>query len=62
MVSVAKPLYSDSERLIHGRLSSGNKSKLALAKAVLHFDSEMHLPVKTTRRRCAYCSTKEAEV
>ncbi len=63
MVSVAKYLCSGSERKSRGRPPSGKKSKLiASPKTVLNFDNEMHLPVKTTRRRCAYCSTKEAEV
>ena len=43
----------------HGRPSE-NKSKLASLKTVLNFDHEMYLPVKGKRRRCAYCSTKEA--
>ena len=59
MVSVAKSLCSVSERIHRGRPSE-NKSKLASPKAVLNFDHEMHLPVKEKRRRCAYCSTKEA--
>ena len=62
MVSVAKSLCSGSERISRGRPPKGQKSKLVSPKTVLNFDNEMHLPVKTTRRRCAYCSTKEAEV
>jgi hypothetical protein len=62
MVSVVKSLCSGSERISRGRPPSGKKSKLASPKTVLNFDNEMHLPVKTARRRCAYCSTKEAEV
>ncbi len=62
MVSVVKSLCSGSKRSSRGRLPYGKKSKLALAKAVLNFGSEMHLPVKTTRRRCAYCTTKKAEL
>jgi hypothetical protein len=62
MVSVAKSLCSGSERIRRGRPPSGRKPKLASPQTVLTFDNEMHLPVKTTRRRCAYCSTKEAEV
>ena len=60
MVSVAKSLCSISERIHRGRPPSENKSKLAPPKTVLNFDHEMHLPVKGKRRRCAYCSTKEA--
>jgi hypothetical protein len=59
---VAKSLCSDSERISRGRPPSEKKSKLASPKTVLNFDNEMHLPVKTTRRRRAYYSTKEAEV
>ena len=59
MVLVAKSLCSVSERIHHGRSPSENKSKLASPKTVLNFDHEMHLPVKE-KRRCAYCSTKEA--
>ncbi len=60
MVSVAKSLCSGSERISRGRPPSEKKSKLASPKTVLNFDNEMHLPVKGKRRRCAYCSTKEA--
>ena len=60
MVSVAKFLCSISERIRRGRPPSENKSKLASSKTVLNFDHEMHLPVKGKRRRCAYCSIKEA--
>ena len=60
MVSVAKFLCSVSERIHRGRPPSENKSKLASPKTVLNFDHEMHLPVKGKRRRCAYCSIKEA--
>ena len=60
MVSVAKSLCSVNERIYGGRAPSENKSKLASPKTVLNFDHEMHLPVKGKRRRCAYCSTKEA--
>jgi hypothetical protein len=56
MVSVPKSLCSSSERIRRGRPSSEKKSKLAS----LNFDNEMHLSVKEKRRRCAYCSTKEA--
>ena len=59
MVSVAKSLCSVSERIHRGRSPSENKSKLTLPKTVRNFDHEMHLPVKG-KRRCAYCSTKEA--
>jgi hypothetical protein len=62
MVSVAQSLYSGSERISRGRPPSEKKSKLASPKPVLSFDNEMHLPVKGTRRRCAYCSSKKAEV
>lgn len=61
MVSLAKSLCSGVERIRRGRPSSANNSKLASPKAtVLSFDHEMHLPVKGKRRRCTYCSTKEA--
>ena len=60
MVSVAKSLCSISERIHRGKSPSENKSKLASPKTVLNFDHEMHLPGKGKRRRCAYCSTKEA--
>ena len=60
MVSLAKSLCSVSERIHGGRVPSENKSKLESPKTVLNFDHEMHLPVKGKRRRCAYCSTKEA--
>ena len=59
-VSVAKSLCFVSERIHRGRPPSENKPKLASAETVLNFDHEMHLPVKGKRRRCAYCSTKEA--
>ena len=59
MVSVAKSLCSVSERIHRRRPPSENKSKLASPKTVLNFDYEMHLPVKG-KRRCAYCSSKEA--
>ena len=61
MVSVAKSLCSGNERISHGRPTSKNKSTLASPKTVLNFDNEMHLPVKGKRRRCAYCSTTEAD-
>ena len=60
MISVAKSLCFVSERIHRRRLPSENKSKLASPKTVFNFDHEMHLPVKGKRRRCAYCSTKEA--
>ena len=59
IVSVAKSLCSVSERIHRGTAPSENKSQLASPKTVLNFDHEMHLPVKG-KRRCAYCSTKEA--
>lgn len=62
MISVAKSLCSGSERIPRGRPPSGEKSTLVSPKTILNFDNEMHLPVKTTRRRCAYCSTKKSEV
>ncbi len=61
MVSVAKSLCSGSEQISRGRPPSESKSKLAAPKTVLSFDNEMHLPVTAKRRRCAYCSTKEAD-
>jgi len=61
MVSVAKSLCSGSERISRGRPPSESKSKLAAPKTVLSFNNEMHLPVTAKRRRCAYCSTKEAD-
>ena len=60
MVSVAKSVCFVSGRIHRGRPPSENKPKLASAKTVLNFDHEMHLPVKGKRRRCAYCSSKEA--
>ena len=60
MVSLAKSLCSGSERISRGRPPE-NKSKLASPKTVLSFDNEMHLPVTAQRRRCTYCSTKEAD-
>lgn len=53
MVSVAKSLCSTNERTRRGR----SPSTIASPQAVLTFDNEMYLPVKTTKRRCAYCST-----
>jgi hypothetical protein len=35
---------------------------LASSKTVLNFDNEMLLHVTEKRRRCAYCSTKEADI
>jgi hypothetical protein len=61
MVSVAKSFCSGSERISCGRPPSEKKSKQASPKTVLNFDNEVHLPVKGKRRRCAYCSTKEAD-
>ena len=61
MVPVAKSLCSDSERISRGRPPSEKKSKLTSPKTVLSLDNEMHLPVTAKRRRCAYCSTKEAD-
>ena len=60
MVSVVKSLCSVSERIHRGRPPCENKSKLASPKTVLNFADEMHLPVKGKRRRCGYCSSKEA--
>jgi hypothetical protein len=61
MVSLVKSLCSGSERISRGRPPSKNKSKLASPKTALSFENEMHLPVTPKRRRCAYCSTKEAD-
>ena len=61
IVSVAKSLCSGSERLSRGRPPSENTSKLASLKTVLNLNNEMHIPVTAKeRRRCAYCSMKEA--
>ena len=60
MVSVAKSLCSVSERIHREGSPSENKSKLASLTTVLNFDHEMHLSVKGKRRRCAYCSSNEA--
>jgi hypothetical protein len=62
MVSVAKSLCSGAERINCGRPPSEKKSKVASSQSVLHFDDEMHLPVKGTRRRCAYCTEKVTQV
>ena len=63
MVSVIKSLCSGSERIRRGRPPSGRKNpKLASPQAVLAFDNEMHLPMRTTTRRCAYFSTKGVQV
>ncbi len=62
MVSVTKSLCSGSERLSRERPPSKKKSKLESPKNAFNFDNEMHLPGKGTRRRCAYCNTKETEV
>jgi hypothetical protein len=62
MVSVAKSLCCGNERPSRGRSPSEKKSKPVSSKTILNFDNEMHLPVKGTRRRCAYCSTKKTEV
>ena len=61
MVSIAKSLCSGAERRSRGRPPS-ETSKVASSQSILHLDNEMHLPVKGTRRRCAYCSTKEEQV
>jgi len=58
MVSIAKSLCPGAERRSRGRPPSEN-SKVTSSQSILHFVNEMHLPVKGTRRRCAYCITKE---
>ena len=40
---------------------SENKPKLAASKTILNYVNEMYLPVKGKGRRCAYCSTIEAD-
>ena len=57
---MAKSFCFVSERILRRRPISENKSKLASPKTVLNFDQELQLPVKGKRRRCAYCSTKQA--
>ena len=62
MVSVVKLLCSGVERINLGRLPSEKESKLASPQPFLHVDNEMHLPVKGTQRRWAYCNIKELQV
>ena len=62
MVSVAKSLCSGSERTNRGRPPSEKEPKASSPNTVLSFENTMHLPAKGKRRRCAYCSTREAEV
>ncbi|CAF4050530.1 unnamed protein product, partial [Rotaria sp. Silwood1] len=61
MISMGKSFCSDAERITREKSLSKN-SKVTSSQSILHFDDEMHLPVKGTRRRCAYCSTKEEQV
>jgi hypothetical protein len=49
-----------NERIKRWRHPSEKKCKLASPKTVLSFDNEKHFRV-TAKRRCAYCSTKEAD-
>jgi hypothetical protein len=62
LVSVAKSLCSGAERTSLGRPPSAKKHRLASPQSADRLDDGMHLPVKGTRRRCAYCSTKEVQI
>ena len=55
MVSISKSLYPGTERISRGRAPSKN-FKVASSQSIFCFDNEMHLPVKGTGGRCAYCS------
>ena len=63
LVSVAESLCSGAERVSPGRPSSDRvRNTSSPQRAAQLRDGQMHLPVIGTRRRCAYCSTKEAQV
>ena len=61
LVSVAESLCSDAERLNPGRPSNKVRHPSS-PQRVAQLNAQMHLPVIGTRRRCAYCSTKEVQV
>jgi hypothetical protein len=62
LVLLAKSLCSGTERINLGRLSLDKKRNLASPTPAVQFDGKIHLPLNGTRRRCAYCSTKEVQV
>jgi hypothetical protein len=62
LVSVAKSLCSGAERTNLERPASEKKHKLAASQSAGQLDRGMHLPVKGTRKRCAYCSAEEVQV
>jgi len=62
LVSVAESLCSGAERVNRGRPPSDKVRNAASPQRAAELNGQMHLPVIGTRRRCAYCSTKEAQV
>lgn len=62
LVLVAKSLCSGAERISRGRPPSGRVRDAASPQRSAQLNGQMHLPVIGTRRRCAYCSTKESQV
>jgi hypothetical protein len=61
LVSVAESLCSGAERVNPGRPPSDKVRIAASPQPAAELNGQMHLPVIGTRRRCAYCSTKEAQ-
>ena len=62
LVSVPEFLCSGAERVSPGRPSSDRVRNTSSPQRAAQLNGQMHLPVIGTRRRCAYCSTKEAQV
>ncbi len=62
LVSVIQSLCSGAEGIDLGRPPSDQERKLTSPHRVFQLNGVMHLPVNGTRRRCAYCSTKEVKV
>ena len=62
LVLVAKSLCSGAQRVDRGRPPSDKKHNTSSPQRAAQMTGDMHLPVNGTRRRCAYCSTKEVQV
>ena len=61
LVSVAESPCSGAERLNPGRPSNKVRHPSS-PQRVAQLNAQMHLLVIGTRRRCAYCSTKEVQI